>query len=116
MSFLLAPVLSFKTSGVQWGSREGDWKVFGEGLHRWQGQVEAKEAGLSEKQHIGENAFLTLFHIFPAMTFQKKTFPRWGRVMPYLVETQVQARIVFGTGRLSVTATWSKTSSDGGSA
>ena len=34
-----------QTSGVQWGRRQGDWEVFGEGLHRWQGQAEAEEAG-----------------------------------------------------------------------
>ena len=115
MSFLLALVLSFKTSGVQWWCREGDWEVFGEGLHRWQGQAEAKEAGLGEKSYIFSNNILVktyisntlfhIFHIFPAMTFQTKTFPRWGRVMPSLVETRVQARIASGTGRLSVMAT-----------
>ena len=30
---------------MQWGRRQGDREVFGEGLHRWQGQAEAKEAG-----------------------------------------------------------------------
>ena len=45
MSFLLALVLSFKSSGVQWWCREGDWEVFGEGLHRWQGEAETAKAG-----------------------------------------------------------------------
>ena len=30
---------------MQRGCGEGDWEIFGEGLHRWKGQAEAKKAG-----------------------------------------------------------------------
>ena len=90
MSFLLALpyfVLSFKTSGVQWWSREGDWEVFGEGLHRWQGQAEAKEAGLGEKSYIFSNNILVKTYIsyiipyvpyFSSNDISNKNFPQVG--------------------------------------
>ena len=30
---------------MQRGGRQGDWEVFGEGLHRWQGEAETAKAG-----------------------------------------------------------------------
>ena len=32
-------------AGVQRGCGEGDWEIFGEGLHWWKGEAEAKKAG-----------------------------------------------------------------------
>ena len=30
---------------MQRGCGEGDWEIFGESLHRWKGEAEAKKAG-----------------------------------------------------------------------
>ena len=45
---------------MQRGGRQGDWDVFGEGLHRREGEAETKKAGGIFLVFLGQVQFLHL--------------------------------------------------------
>ena len=107
---------------MQRGGRQGDWEVFGEGLHRWQGEAETAKAGgillqfctLAKINLIYTFLGLKMNQLFLANIQFSKPPPRLGRAMHWSVETLAQGRIASGTERLSAMEIWWKTSSDGG--